>query len=89
MAWLVIENHIGRFITVQVNDKNFRVEGKVGDTPGRYQFELQGVGRYKVAAQLPNGGTHNWDLLRRADRRQVRQPPGLHRARADLLQTYY
>ncbi|MCU0510124.1 MAG: SH3 domain-containing protein [Anaerolineae bacterium] len=62
VAYLVIENHIGRYITVQVNDKNFRVEGKVGDKPGRYQFELQGAGRYRVAAQLPNAGAHNWDL---------------------------
>ena len=84
VAWLVIENHIGRYITVQVNDKNFRVEGKVGNTPGRYQFELQGVGRYRVAAQLPNGGGHNWDLLRRADGRQVRRPPGLRGPRADV-----
>ncbi len=62
VAYLVIENHIGRFITVQVNDQNFRVEGKVGDQPGRYRFTLQGVGRYRIAAQLPGGGSHNWDL---------------------------
>jgi hypothetical protein len=62
VAWLVIENHIGRYITVQVNDKNFQVDGKVGTKAGSYRFELQGAGRYKVAAQLPNGGGHNWDL---------------------------
>ncbi len=62
VAYLVIENHIGRFITVQVNDQNFRVEGKVGDQPGRYRFTLPGVGRYRIAAQLPGGGSHNWDL---------------------------
>lgn len=62
VAYLVIENHIGRYITVQVNDQNFRVEGKVGDQPGRYRFTLPGVGRYRIAAQLPRGGSHNWDL---------------------------
>ena len=84
LAWLEIENHIGRYITVQVNDKNFRVEGKVGDKPGRYQFTLQGVGRYRIAAQLPNGGSHNWDLYVEPTDGQVRQPPGVRRPRPDI-----
>jgi hypothetical protein len=89
VAWLVIENHIGRHITVQVNDKNFRVEGKVGDKPGRYQFELQGAGRYRVAAQLPNGGGHNWDLYVEptADKCAGRQ--GCIGLGQTFLQTYY
>jgi hypothetical protein len=89
VAYLVIENHIGRFITVQVNDKNFQVAGKVGDKPGRYQFELQGVGRYRVAAQLPNGGAHNWDLFVEptADKCAGRQ--GCIALGQTFMQTYY
>lgn len=89
VAYLVIENHIGRFITVQVNDKNFRVEGKVGDRPGRYQFTLEGVGRYRVAAQAPNGGSHNWDLyvVERPD--QCANRDGCVALGQTYLQTYY
>jgi len=89
LAWLVIENHIGRYITVQVNDQNFRVEGKVGDKAGRYQFTLQGVGRYRVAAQLPNGGAHNWDLYVEptADKCAGRQ--GCIALGQTFMQTYY
>ncbi len=61
-AYVVIENHIGRYITVQVSDHNFRVEGKVGDVPGRYYVTLNGTGRFPMAAQLPNGGSTNFDL---------------------------
>lgn len=62
-AYLILENHIGRYITVQVSDNNFRVEGKVGNVPGRYYVTLNGTGRYTVAAQLPNGGSTNFDLF--------------------------
>lgn len=89
VAWLVIENHIGRYITVQVNDKNFRVEGKVGDVPGRYQFELQGVGRYKVAAQLPNAGSHNWDLYVEPTPDKCINRQGCIALGQTFLQTYY
>jgi hypothetical protein len=61
-AYLILENHIGRYITVQVSDNNFRVDGKVGNVPGRYTVTLNGAGRYTVAAQLPNGGSTNFDL---------------------------
>lgn len=61
-AYVVVENHIGRYITVQVSDLNFRVEGKVGDVPGRYYVTLNGTGRFPMAAQLPNGGSTNFDL---------------------------
>ncbi len=89
LAWLVIENHIGRYITVQVNDKNFRVEGKVGDKAGRYQFELQGVGRYRVAAQLPNGGSHNWDLYVEPTADKCANRQGCIALGQTFLQTYY
>jgi hypothetical protein len=89
VAWLVIENHIGRHITVQVNDKNFRVEGKVGNTPGRYQFELQGVGWYKVAAQLPNAGGHNWDLYVEPTADKCVNRQGCVALGQTFLQTYY
>ena len=62
VAYLVIENHIGRFIIVQINDVSYRVEGKVGDKPGSFRYTLQGTGRYRISAQLPNAGSHNWDL---------------------------
>lgn len=61
-AYLLLENHIGKYITVQVADLNFRVEGKVGDVPGRYKVTLKGTGHYPVAAQLPNVGSVNFDL---------------------------
>lgn len=89
VAYLVIENHIGRYITVQVNDKNFRVEGKVGNNPGRYQFELQGVGRYRVAAQLPNGGAHNWDLYVEPTADKCANRQGCIALGQTFLQTYY
>jgi hypothetical protein len=89
LAWLVIENHIGRYITVQVNDKNFRVEGKVGDKPGRYQFTLQGVGRYRIAAQLPNGGSHNWDLYVEPTADKCANRQGCVALGQTFLQTYY
>ena len=89
VAWLVIENHIGRYITLQVNDKNFRVEGKVGDKPGRFQFELQGVGRYTVAAQLPNGGSHNWDLYVEPTPDKCAGRQGCVALGQSFLQTYY
>ena len=89
VAWLVIENHIGRYITVQVNDQNFRVEGKVGDTPGRYQFTLQGVGRYRVAAQLPNGGAHNWDLYVEPTADKCANRQGCIALGQTFRQTYY
>ncbi len=89
VAWLIIENHIGRYITVQVNDKNFKVEGKVGDQPGRYQFELQGVGHYAVAAQLPNGGSHNWDLYVEPTPNKCAGRQGCVALGQTFLQTYY
>lgn len=89
VAWLVIENHIGRYITVQVNDQNFRVEGKVGDKPGRYQFTLQGVGRYRVAAQLPNAGAHNWDLYVEPTANKCANRQGCIALGQTFLQTYY
>jgi hypothetical protein len=89
VAFLVIENHIGRYITVQVNDKNFRVEGKVGETPGRYRWELQGVGRYRVAAQLPNGGAHNWDLYVEPTPDKCVGRTGCVALGQTFLQTYY
>jgi hypothetical protein len=89
VAWLVIENHIGRYITVQVNDANFRVEGKVGDKAGRYEFELQGVGRYRVAAQLPNGGAHNWDLYVEPTADKCANRQGCIALGQTFLQTYY
>jgi len=89
LAWLVIENHIGRYITVQVNDQNFRVEGKVGDKPGRYEFTLQGVGRYRVAAQLPNGGAHNWDLYVEPTADKCVNRQGCIALGQTFLQTYY
>ncbi len=61
-AWLAIENHIGRYITLDVSDHNFRVEGKVGDVPGRLRVTLNGTGHYTAAAQLPNGGSTNFDI---------------------------
>lgn len=61
-AFLNIENHIGRYITLQISDNNYRVEGKVGDVPGRLRVTLNGTGRYTMAAQLPNGGSTNFDL---------------------------
>ena len=61
-AYLVIENHIGKYITVQVATLNFRVDGKVGDVPGRYYVTLKGTGHYNMAAQLPNEGSTNFDL---------------------------
>ncbi len=89
VAWLVVENHIGRYITLQVNDQNYRVEGKVGDTPGRFQFELQGVGRYRIAAQLPNGGSHNWDLYVENVPAQCVDRQGCVALGQTFLQTYY
>lgn len=89
VAYLVIENHIGRYITVQVNDKNFRVEGKVGNVPGRYQFVLQGVGWYTVAAQLPNAGSHNWDLYVEATPDKCAGRTGCVALGNTFLQTYY
>lgn len=89
VAYLVIENHIGRYITVQVNDKNFRVEGKVGNTPGRYTFELQGVGRYRVAAQLPNAGAHNWDLYVEPTADKCANRQGCIALGQTFTQTYY
>jgi hypothetical protein len=89
VAWLVIENHIGRYITLQVNDQNYRVEGKVGDTPGRFQFELRGVGRYQVAAQLPNGGSHNWDLYVEPTPDKCVNRQGCVALGQTFLQTYY
>jgi len=89
LAWLVIENHIGRYITVQVNDQNFRVEGKVGNTAGRYQFTLQGVGRYRIAAQLPNGGAHNWDLYVEPTADKCANRQGCIALGQTFLQTYY
>lgn len=89
VAWLVIENHIGRYITLQVNDQNYRVEGKVGETPGRFQFELQGVGRYRVAAQLPNGGSHNWDLYVEPAPEKCIDRQGCVALGQTFLQTYY
>lgn len=89
VAYLVIENHIGRHITVQVNDKNFRVEGKVGDVPGRYQFVLQGAGRYTVAAQLPNAGSHNWDLYVEDTAAKCAGRQGCVALGATYLMTYY
>ncbi|MGE5604008.1 MAG: SH3 domain-containing protein, partial [Nitrososphaerales archaeon] len=89
VAWLVVENHIGRYITLQVNDQNYRVEGKVGDTPGRFQFELQGVGRYRVAAQLPNGGSHNWDLYVEPTPDKCLNRQGCVALGQTFLQTYY
>jgi hypothetical protein len=88
-AWLVIENHIGRYITLQVNDQNFRVEGKVGDTPGRFRFELQGVGRYRVAAQLPNGGSHSWDLYVESSPDKCIDRPACVALGQTFLQTYH
>lgn len=89
VAYLVIENHIGRYITVQVNDQNFRIEGKVGDTPGRYRFELQGVGRYRIAAQLPNAGGHNWDLYVEDTPDKCVGRQGCVALGQTFLQTYY
>jgi hypothetical protein len=89
VAYLVIENHIGKHITVQVNDKNFRVEGKVGDRPGRYQFILEGVGRYRVAAQAPNAGSHNWDLYVVERPEQCANRQGCVALGQTFLQTYY
>ncbi len=89
VAYLVIENHIGRHITVQVNDQSFRVEGKVGDTPGRYRFTLQGTGRYRVAAQLPNGGSHNWDLYVEPTAGQCAGRQGCVALGQTFTQTYY
>lgn len=89
VAWLVIENHIGRYITMQVNDMNFRVEGKVGEKAGRYQFELQGLGRYRVAAQLPNGGAHNWDLYVEPTADKCVNRQGCIALGQTFLQTYY
>ncbi len=89
VAWLVIENHIGRYITLQVNDANYRVEGKVGDTPGRFKFELKGVGRYRVAAQLPNGGSHNWDLYVEPTPDKCINRQGCVALGQTFLQTYY
>ena len=89
VAYLVIENHIGRHITVQVNDQNFRVEGKVGDKPGTYTFILQGVGRYRVAAQLPNAGSHNWDLYVEPTSAQCANRQGCVAIGATFVQTYY
>jgi hypothetical protein len=89
VAYLVIENHIGRHITVQVNDQNFVVAGKTGDTPGRYTFELQGTGRYRVAAQLPNAGSHNFDLFVETNAGQCANRTGCIALGQTFLQTYY
>lgn len=89
LAWLVVENHIGRYITLQVNDQNYQVEGKVGETPGRFRFELQGVGRYRVAAQLPNGGSHNWDLYVEPTADKCIDRQGCVALGQTFLQTYY
>lgn len=89
VAWLVIENHIGRYITLQINDVNYRVEGKVGNTPGRFKFELKGVGRYRVAAQLPNGGSHNWDLYVEPAPDKCINRQGCVALGQTFLQTYY
>jgi hypothetical protein len=89
VAWLKVENHIGRYITLQVNDQNFRVEGKVGETPGKFQFELQGVGRYRIAAQLPNGGSHNWDLYVEPTPDKCASRQGCVALGQTFLQTYY
>lgn len=62
-AYLLLENHIGRYITVQVSNNNFRIDGKVGDVPGTARVILNGTGRYTVAAQLPNGGSTNFDIF--------------------------
>jgi hypothetical protein len=89
VAWLIVENHIGRYITLQINDQNYRVEGKAGDTPGRFKFELQGVGRYRVAAQLPNGGSHNWDLYVEPAPDKCIDRQGCVALGQTFLQTYY
>lgn len=89
VAYLVIENHIGRYLTVQVNDQNFVVAGKVGDVPGRYTFELQGTGRYRVAAQLPNEGSHNFDLYVETNPSQCANRSGCVALGQTFLQTYY
>jgi hypothetical protein len=89
VAYLVIENHIGRYLTVQVNDKNFRVEGKTGSVPGRYQFVLEGTGWYTVAAQLPNGGSHNWDLYVEPTADKCAGRTGCVALGQTYLQTYY
>lgn len=89
VAWLVIENHIGHFLTLQVNDVNYRVEGKVGEKPGRFQFELQGVGHYRIAAQLPNGGSHNWDLYVEPTAAKCAGRQGCVALGQTFLQTYY
>ncbi len=89
VAYLVIENHIGRYITLQVNDQNFRVEGKVGNTPGTYRFTLQGTGRYRVAAQLPNAGSHNFDLYVEATESACAGRQGCVALGGTFTQTYY
>ncbi len=89
VAYLVIENHVGRYLTVQVNDKNFVVAGKTGDVPGRYTFELQGTGQYRVAAQLPNEGSHNFDLYVVDNPSQCANRTGCVALGQTYLQTYY
>lgn len=89
VAYLVIENHIGRYITMQVNDQNFRVEGKVGNTPGTYRFILQGTGRYRIAAQLPNAGSHNFDLYVEATKSACTGRQGCVALGETFTQTYY
>lgn len=89
VAYLVIENHIGRHITVQVNDQNFRVEGKVGNKPGTYRFILQGAGRYRVAAQLPNAGSHNFDLYVETTKSACTGRQGCIALGETFTQTYY
>jgi hypothetical protein len=89
VAYLVIENHIGRYLTVQVNDRNFVVAGKTGDVPGRYTFELQGTGHYRVAAQLPNEGSHNFDLYVESNPNQCANRTGCVALGQTFLQTYY
>lgn len=89
VAWLVIENHIGRHITIQVNDKNFQVDGKVGDKPGKYTFTLEGAGLYRVAAQLPNEGSHNWDLYVETDPKFCAGRNGCISLGETFVQTYY
>ncbi len=89
VAYLVIENHIGRYITMQVNDQNFRVEGKVGNTPGTYRFVLQGTGRYRIAAQLPNAGSHNFDLYVEATKSACAGRQGCIALGETFTQTYY